>query len=209
MNERKEKSSRSAFRFNSRYFLGIILIIASFLSALFITHQVNRTVLIWSSVGDLAPGDVIAESDLAITHVLLPENSAMYLSSRAQLVGALVIRKIGAKELIPAASLTNDYLGTQLRMVPLEVSHNDMPANLSRGDQVDIYSLTPASKTLSGVSKNIQADLVLASVSVVSVDSDSRNLGGAVGVVVTVADSNVQLLLRELAENRLVFVKNG
>lgn len=209
MNEGKEKTRRSTIRFNSRYFLGIILIIASFLSALLITHQVNRTVLIWSSVGDLAPGDVIEESDLAITHVLLPENSTMYLSARAKLLGALVIRKIGANELIPAASLTNDYLGTQARLVPLEVSHNDMPANLFRGDVVDIYSLTPTAKNLSGVVNTIQAELVLASVSVVSVDSNSRNLGGAVGVVVTVADSHVQLLLRELAVNRLVFVKNG
>jgi hypothetical protein len=51
--------------------------------------------------------------------------------------------------------------------------------------------------------------LVAAEVSIVSVDQKSKDLGGSVGVVLSLPNSGVTTLLAELPSHRIVLVKHG
>ena len=77
------------------------MILLAFIAAALINRESNRTVLVWGSYGELAPGDVIAQSDLVPIRVMLPENSSRYISVRTDLIGTVVVRKLGSHELIP------------------------------------------------------------------------------------------------------------
>ena len=70
-----EKSWRDiSFFLTPRYLLGLVLIIASFISAFMISSASDRTVTVWASTGDLAPGEIITEEDITPMRVRLIEN---------------------------------------------------------------------------------------------------------------------------------------
>ena len=90
--------TRRKIKTNSRTIIGILMILLAFIAAALINRESNRTVLVWGSYGELAPGDVIAQSDLVPIRVMLPENSRRYISVNADLIGTVVVRKLGAHE---------------------------------------------------------------------------------------------------------------
>ncbi len=192
---------------NSRTIIGILMILLSFIAAALINRESNRTVLVWGSYGELAPGDVIAQTDLRPIRVMLPENSKSYLSVNADLLGTVVLRKIGAHELIPAASLTSAPYGIDARDTPIEVSKNDLPADLVSGSIVDVYALPNDLTESSGQIDTTR--LIAAEISVISVDQKSRDLGGGVGVVLSLPNSGVISVLAQLPRHRMVLVKHG
>jgi hypothetical protein len=60
-----EKSWRDiSFFLTPRYLMGLALIIASFVSAFIISSSADRTVTVWASTGDLAPGEIITPEDV-------------------------------------------------------------------------------------------------------------------------------------------------
>ena len=183
------------------------MILLSFLAAALINKESNRTVLVWGRYGELAPGDVIAQSDLIAIRVMLPENSRRYLSVKADVIGTVVLRKLGAHELIPADSLSNAPYGIDTRATPIEVLKNDLPMDLSRGSIVDIYALPNEVSQSAG--RVDSTHLVASEISVVSVDQKSKDLGGSVGVVISLPISEVVLVLGEVPLHRIVLVKHG
>jgi flagella basal body P-ring formation protein FlgA len=89
---------------NSRIAMGLGLLIISLLAATLIAKEANRTVLVWATKNDLAPGELITDSDITQVSALLPESAKNYLSGSAQIIGGVVLRQISAGDLIPAAS---------------------------------------------------------------------------------------------------------
>ena len=183
------------------------MILLAFIAAALINRESNRTVLVWGSYGELAPGDVIAQSDLVPIRVMLPENSRRYISVSADLIGTVVVRKLGAHELIPIESLTNAPYGIDTRETPIEVLKNDLPADLVRGSIVDIYALP--NEIMQNAGRMDATHLVAAEVSIVSVDQKSKDLGGSVGVVLSLPNSGVISMLAEVPTHRIVLVKHG
>ena len=58
---------------NSRLAMGLALFIIALTAASLISKEANRTVLVWASTGELAPGQIIAQSDLTPASVLLAQ----------------------------------------------------------------------------------------------------------------------------------------
>lgn len=199
--------TRRKIKTNSRTIIGILMILLAFIAAALINIESNRTVLVWGSYGELAPGDVIAQSDLVPIRVMLPENSRRYISVRTDLIGTVVVRKLGAHELIPIESLTNTPYGIDTRETPIEVLKNDLPADLVRGSIVDIYALP--NEIMQNAGRMDATRLVAAEVSIVSVDQKSKDLGGSVGVVLSLPNSGVISMLAEVPTHRIVLVKHG
>ena len=79
---------------NSRLAMGLALFIIALTAASLISKEANRTVLVWASTGELAPGQIIAQSDLTPASVLLAQSAKNYFSSSAQIVGTTVLTKI-------------------------------------------------------------------------------------------------------------------
>jgi len=186
---------------NSRLAMGLALFIIALTAASLISKEANRTVLVWASTGELAPGQIIAQSDLTPASVLLAQSAKNYFSSSAQIVGTTVLTKISAGDLIPVAAIANEVDADNQRLVPLTIEISDLPIALSRGDVIDIYAIAKTN------AKESIAPTLLASA--VSVDQVlERSNSGVVSVLVILDNDQVISTLKYLSDSRLIIVRN-
>ena len=186
---------------NSRLAMGLALLIIALSAASLISKEANRTVLVWASVGDLAPGQVIMPTDITPASVLLAQTAKNYLSSSAQIVGTTVISKISAGDLIPVAAISTEVDSLDKRLVPLTVEITDLPIALVRGDVIDIYVI--AKKDSNSI---ITPELLAAGVSVEQVLERSNS--GSVSVLVILNNDQVLSALNLITDSRLVIVRS-
>ena len=186
---------------NSRLAMGLALLIIALSAASLISKEANRTVLVWASIGDLAPGQVITPTDITPASVLLAQTAKNYLSSSAQIVGTTVISKISAGDLIPVAAISTEVDSSDKRLVPLTVEITDLPIALVRGDVIDIYAI--AKKDSNSI---ITPELLAAGVSVEQVLERSNS--GSVSVLVILNNNQVLSALNLITDSRLVIVRS-
>ena len=186
---------------NSRLAMGLALLIIALSAASLISKEANRTVLVWASVGDLAPGQVIMPTDITPASVLLAQTAKNYLASSAQIVGTTVISKISAGDLIPVAAISTEVDSLDKRLVPLAVEITDLPIALVRGDVIDIYAI--AKKDSNSI---ITPELLAAGVSVEQVLERSNS--GSVSVLVVLNNDQVLSALNLITDSRLVIVRS-
>jgi flagella basal body P-ring formation protein FlgA len=186
---------------NSRLAMGLALLIIALSAASLISKEANRTVLVWASVGDLAPGQVITPTDITPASVLLAQTAKNYLSSSAQIVGTTVISKISAGDLIPVAAISTEVDSSDKRLVPLTVEITDLPIALVRGDVIDIYAI--AKKDSNSI---ITPELLAAGVSVEQVLERSNS--GSVSVLVILNNDQVLSALNLITDSRLIIVRS-
>lgn len=188
--------------FTPRYLLGLILIITSFISAFLISSASDRTITVWASSTDLAPGKIIEEKDITPVKVRLLSNAEQYLDASVEIVGTSVVRKIGAAELIPSFALS-PQVDTSLQRVPIQVERLMSPVGLGAGDLVDIYGIPNQMASQSGV----VSELILESVGIEEIDDSARELGGAIGMTLLVPDSLVSDLISTMSEFNFLLVE--
>lgn len=188
--------------FTPRYLLGLILIITSFISAFLISSASDRTITVWASSTDLAPGKIIEEKDITPVKVRLLSNAEQYLDASVEIVGTSVVRKIGAAELIPSFALS-PQVDTSLQRVPIQVERLMSPVGLGAGDLVDIYGIPNQMASQSGV----VSELILESVGIEEIDDSARELGGAIGLTLLVPDSLVSDLISTMSEFNFLLVE--
>ena len=186
---------------NSRLAMGLALLIIALSAASLISKEANRTVLVWASIGELAPGQVIMPTDITPASVLLAQTAKNYLSSSAQIVGTTVISKISAGDLIPVAAISTEVDSSDKRLVPLTVEITDLPIALVRGDVIDIYAI--AKKDSNSI---ITPELLAAGVSVEQVLERSNS--GSVSVLVILNNDQVLSALNLITDSRLVIVRS-
>lgn len=188
--------------FTPRYLLGLILIITSFISAFLISSASDRTITVWASSTDLAPGKIIEEKDITPVKVRLLSNAEQYLDASVEIVGTSVVRKIGAAELIPSFALS-PQVDTSLQRVPIQVERLMSPVGLGAGDLVDIYGIPNQMASQSGV----VSELILESVGIEEIDDSARELGGALGITLLVPDSLISDLISTMSEFNFLLVE--
>ena len=186
---------------NSRLAMGLALFIIALTAASLISKEANRTVLVWASTGELAPGQIIAQSDLTPASVLLAQSAKNYFSSSAQIVGTTVLTKISAGDLIPVAAIANEVDANNQRLVPLTIEISDLPIALSRGDVIDIYAIAKTN-----AKESIAPTLLASAVSVEQVLERSNS--GVVSVLVILENDQVISALNYLSDSRLIIVRN-
>jgi len=186
---------------NSRLAMGLALFIIALTAASLISKEANRTVLVWASTGELAPGQVIEQSDLTSTSVLLAQSAKNYLSTSAQIIGTTVLTKISAGDLIPVAAIANEVSANNQRLVPLTIEISDLPIALSRGDVIDIYAIAKTN-----AKESISPTLLVSAISVEQVLERSNS--GVVSVLVILENEQVISTLNYLTDSRLILVRN-
>jgi len=186
---------------NSRLAMGLALFIIALTAASLISKEANRTVLVWASTGELAPGQVIEQSDLTSTSVLLAQSAKNYLSTSAQIIGTTVLTKISAGDLIPVAAIASEVSANNQRLVPLTIEISDLPIALSRGDVIDIYAIAKTN-----AKESIAPTLLVSAVSVEQVLERSNS--GVVSVLVILENEQVISTLNYLTDSRLILVRN-
>ena len=186
---------------NSRITMGVSLFIISILCASLISKEANRTVMVWATQTDLAPGQVITENDITPVSALLPQSAVNYLSSNAQIIGGTVVTKIYKGDLIPSAAISKSVEVTDQKLVPLTVEITDIPLELSRGSVIDIYGINKRD------TKSITTPVLMASNVSVSQVLERSNSGIA-SVLVILKNDQVLPLLEVLADSRLFIVRS-
>ncbi|MSV65476.1 MAG: flagellar basal body P-ring biosynthesis protein [Actinobacteria bacterium] len=186
---------------NSRFAMGLALLILALGAGSLIAKEANRTVYVWASATELAPGNIISADDLQQVSVLLPESAKSYISATAQVVGAVVTHRIGVGELLPVSAISLEPNSLDQRAVPLTLELTDIPIGLSRGEVIDLYAvpnLTQKSIT--------EPALIIEQITVAAV-SDKNNSGKAV-VVVNLPQSILLTALTHLSDSRLLIVRS-
>lgn len=190
--------------FSPRYILGLLLILASFGSAFVITSAAERSISVWAANVDLAPGAIIKAEDLSAVRIRLIDNASQYLSTSAELVGAAVIRPIGAAELIPALAVASE-VDLSLQRVPIAISRQHIPAGIKSGAIVDIYIYTE--RDLVGDVGAKKPRLLIRNVSIEALDESSKDLGGDLIITVLAPEQAVSSLIDAIAESRFILVR--
>ena len=185
---------------NSRLAMGLALFIVALTAASLISKEANRTVLVWASTGDLAPGQIVMQSDITPVSVLLAQSAKNYLSSSAEIVGTTVLTKISAGDLIPGSAIGASGNFINQRLFPLTVALSDIPISLARGDVIDLYALNASN------AKELVAPVLLgSSISVEQVLE--RNNSGVVSVLVILENEEILPILNSLGDSRLIIVR--
>jgi hypothetical protein len=185
---------------NSRLAMGFALFIIALTAANLISKEANRTVLVWATTGELAPGQIIQESDITPASVLLAQSAKNYLSSSAEIVGTTVLTKISAGDLIPVAAIGVGDNPVNQRFVPLTIEISDLPISLVRGDLVDLYAISKSN------AKDMIPPALLASAITVEQVLE-RNNSGVVSVLVILENEQVLPTLNFLSDSRLILVR--
>ncbi len=185
---------------NSRLAMGFALFIIALTAANLISKEANRTVLVWATTGELAPGQIIQESDITPASVLLAQSAKNYLSASAEIVGTTVLTKISAGDLIPVAAIGAGDNPVNQRFVPLTIEISDLPISLVRGDLIDLYAISKSN------AKEMIAPALLASAITVEQVLE-RNNSGVVSVLVILENEQVLPTLTFLTDSRLILVR--
>lgn len=187
---------------NSRLAMGLALFIIAISAGSLIAKEANRTVYVWASNGELAPGNTIASADLKAVSVLLPESAKNYISTNAQLVGAIVMHRIGTGDLIPVNAISTESQKLGQKALPLTVEITDLPADLQRGEVIDIYAIPNSSQ------KSItEPELITSGITVA--EASSKNNSGKALVVVNLPEDLVMRTLAFISESRLIIVRSN
>jgi hypothetical protein len=190
-----------------RYILGLILILASFTSAYLISKASDKTITVWAATVDLAPGEVLTDSDLTKVRVRLLDNPEQYLSSKTSITGASVLRSIGAAELIPSFAISSEA-SPNLQVVPISIPREWAPIELNSGAIVDIYGIPNRNVELMGEVRN-QSRLILSEVAIDSIDSSARDLGGRIGISLLIPEIEVPDLIAAINSNEFLLVRRA
>ena len=185
---------------NSRLAMGLALFIVALTAASLISKEANRTVLVWASTGDLAPGQIVMQSDITPVSVLLAQSAKNYLSSSAEIVGTTVLTKISAGDLIPGSAIGASGNFINQRLFPLTVALSDIPISLARGDVIDLYALNASN------AKELVAPVLLGS-SIPVEQVLERNNSGVVSVLVILENEEILPILNFLGDSRLIIVR--
>jgi hypothetical protein len=193
-------------RSRTRLFTAVSLIIGSFLSAFVLSSLANQSELVWGARIPLIPGHVISIGDIEAHRVALPAGDSVYLRAEHELSGYLVLRSIGAGELVPAGAISDNLQALRTSSLPISVRGSDIPNDLQAGEVVNLYHVGDSRLT-----ETIIAPLILLPhVYVIGVDRKGQNLGGDLSLTLSVNVKNVLDILGATASGRIVVVRvNG
>lgn len=159
-----------------RFALGVALVAASVGLGAWVIERAGDGELTWAAVRDLAPGDVVAASDVRAVRMAWDGPRSTYLTQDAP-VGAVVTSFVGAGELVPTAALgaAADVKGRPV-VVPLEVG-----SHLQAGSLADLWSVSDG-----GLGREPVTALLATGVQVLAVERDSGVVRSGSGQVARV-----------------------
>lgn len=186
---------------NSKLVLGLSILLIAIFTAGLISKEANRTVEVWATKSNLAPGMRLSDQDLIKVSVLLPESSKNYISGQAVILGALVVNQVNVGDLIPVSSIAAAPNSLNQRHVPITTEITDSPINLQRGDVVDIYAVPTRDSKIT-----TEAQLIGQSISLSEVLKENNS--GKVSVVAIFSDDQVLPILQIMSDTRVIIVRS-
>lgn len=124
---------------NPRVLAGIaLMLVATGLGALTMQRATAR-VQMWQVSHDLAAGTTLAAGDVHLAEVAVDDHGA-YVAVAQRPVGRVLIRDLAAGELLPRTAIGGASPAVALVTLPIDPLH--LPAELRRGQRVDVWCTT-------------------------------------------------------------------
>lgn len=147
-----------------RLILGLLLVLLSVALGARIVAAADDSVAVWEVTRDLGPGTALTRGDLVARHVRLSAAAEGYIAASGRPpVGYVVVRPVGAHELLPRAAVATAATA-QLRRLPLEVDTVAL-GDVKAGSVVDIYVVAAAGDDAPATASEVLADVTVADVS--------------------------------------------
>lgn len=190
--------------YGARMPLAITLIVAAFASAFFISTYSNRGYNYWVIAQPVAPGHVIALTDLTTDHLNLGQSTEYYLRETDLAVGLVATRQMQIGEVISTADVSSSTESMATSAVPLNLRSGDFALGINIGDSLDLYWVLD-SRNGEAV---IDPILILGGVTLIGLDDSKNSLGGDVSITVAIEETQVLRMLSATTQGRLVVVRS-
>jgi hypothetical protein len=188
--------------FSARLPIAITLIIASFVSAIFISSIANKGEDYWVIKGSVVTGHVISSSDLETVHLNLSKSSDLYINKNFNPIGLIALRTMQQGEVIATTDLGASVQGQVTSAVPLSVRSVDIAQGLALGEGVDIYWVEDSNNE----EQSVEPVLVLGGATLLSIESSGNSFSGDVGLSIAVENTQVLRVLSATTVGRLVII---
>jgi hypothetical protein len=195
--KRQQKNS-----FSARLPIAITLIIASFVSAIFISSIANKGDDYWVVRSAIITGHIISASDLDTVHMNLNESSALYIDKSFNPIGLIALRTLREGEVFSTTDLGSAIQGQSTSAVPLSVRSVDIAQGLMLGEGVDIYWVQDSNNG----EEIVEPVLVLGGAALLSLESTGNSFSGTVGLSIAVEQTQVLRVLSATTVGRLVVI---
>ena len=189
-----------AFWADARFFLGLVLIIASVAGVWLLVTASRQTVPVLAAARTIVPGDVVSADELRVVDVVLGPSETTYLAPGDLGDGLIATRTIGEGELVPAGAVgAADAARTTTVVIR---SATDVPAAVAAGTVVVVWSAPPAEQGRYGIPSILVADATVVSVS----HDESMIGGGTASLELVIARSEVADTLAAIASEAALSV---
>jgi hypothetical protein len=188
------RNPRRAFWGDARFFLGVLLVVASVAGVWLVVSAARQTVPVYAAAHTIVPGEAIGAGDLTVVDVALGSVAGTYLTAEDLGDAAVATRTIEAGELVPAASVGDPEAARTTSVVVR--SAVDVPASVAAGTVVEVWSAP-----LLEQGDYDEPRILVADATVVSVTRDDSMIGGgAAALELVIPRADVPATLAAMAD---------
>jgi hypothetical protein len=172
-----------------RLVAGIVLVVLSVVLGSRLVAAADDRSDVWAVDAALGAGTVLGPDDVVAVRAAL-EDPAAYLPADRDVLGLVLLRDLGAGELLPASAV-GEGRGGDRRLVTVPVDPLHAPPGLARGERVDVWITPP--DAASAVGPAAQPRLVLAAALVADPgQQDTTGLTDQLGIVLDVGAADAE-----------------
>jgi len=168
------RSERAGWR-DPRLVVGLVIVAASVLLGARLLGSADDSVAVWALGADARAGTTLQPADLEMHRVRFsdPEEADRYVPASSRVPpGAILLRDVGAGELLPRAAL-GDGASDPLVEVPVAVPAEAVPSTVRPGSVVDVWATPDAAPG----QRDVESVLVFDDVVVVATPRTGTALG--------------------------------
>lgn len=185
---------------DARFFLGILLVIASVAGVWFVVSASRQTVPAFAATRTIVPGEAISSDDVRLVDVSLGQVGDAYLDPDALDDGLVATRTIESGELV-AHSAVGDAAAVRTTSVVLR-SAVDVPGSVRAGSVVEVWAAPLVERGSYDVPRILVADATVVSVT----RDDSMIGGGSAALEIVIRRADVASTLAAMADDSALSV---
>ena len=170
-----------AFWADLRFFLGVLLVLASIAGVWFVVTASRQTLPVLAAARTLVPGEPITSADVKVVEVALGAVDVAYLPESKLGDSMVATRTIEAGELLPRTAIGNASSATTTSIVLN--STVDVPESVVHGARVEVWQAPLVERGIYDVPR-----ILIADATVVDVTRDDSLVGGGVASLELVID---------------------
>lgn len=185
---------------DARFFLGLLLIVASVAGVWFVVAAARHTAPVFAASHTIVPGETLTDSDFEVVEVALGQLGDAYLAPDALADGLVATRTITEGELVPAGAVGD---ASRARTTSVVVrSAVDVPASVEAGTVVEVWSAPLLERGEFDTPRILVADATVVSVS----RDDSMIGGGSAALELVIPRADVAATLDAMADGSALSV---